>query len=139
MSTIGSEESRRSSRSRPRGVKALGIFNIVLSILVSFGILYSMWCYAALSQTPRPIRPVWTNKPGALAACLVIAMDDPKFMRFVLFDGGTALIFNSIMLATGIGLLHLRRWAARWWTFLASAKIARLTLLGGFFIVAVAP
>ena len=41
--------------------------------------------------------------------------------------------------ATGIGLLNLRRWGARWWTYVAWLKIALPCLLWAYYIVAVAP
>jgi hypothetical protein len=68
-----------------------------------------------------------------------MGMDDPRFTRFTFVDAGTGLIVNGLMFATGIGLLNLRRWGARWWTALAWVKIGRLFLLWGFYILAVAP
>jgi hypothetical protein len=148
MSSTGSAESRPPVNPRPGVVTALGICNIVFSVLTGICIFSSMfWWYAAMSRPGRLSVAVATARPAAaptgpqpmVAFNPFMGMDDPKFLRFSLVDAGTGLAFNGLMLATGIGLVNLRRWAARWWTYLAWAKITRLFLLWGFFIVAVAP
>ena len=67
-----------------------------------------------------------------------MGMNDPKFLVFSFVENGRSCL-NGLMFATGIGLLNLRRWAARWWTYLAWFKIVWLFLIWGYFVIAVAP
>ena len=136
---------------RPGVVKTLGVCNVVFSVLTGLCLFGSTaWLVAMMSgraaslqvraapsaQPTPPSRP--QTKPMA-AFNAFMGADDPKFTRFCFIDAGTGLVVNGIMFATGIGLLNLRRWGARWWTPLAWVKIVRLFLLWGFYIVAVAP
>lgn len=129
---------------RPGVVKTLGICNIVFSALLSACMLSStFWLFALSVQPPQPKVQVTTApQPGnqvMVAFNPFMGMDDPRFLRFCYIDVGTGVIINGIMFATGIGLINLRGWAARWWTVLAWTKIVRLTLLWGYFIVGVTP
>jgi len=145
MSTTASEDQSRPPVSpRPGVVKTLGICNVVFAALAGACISSSMfWWYAATSRRPTismVVKPAAKTGPGpAVAFNPFMGMDDPKFLRFSLVDAGTGLILNGLMLATGIALINLRRWGARWWTYIAWVKIVRLLLLWGFYIVAVAP
>jgi hypothetical protein len=66
-------------------------------------------------------------------------MEDPKVFRFTLVDVVTGGVLNFMMLASGIGLINVRRWGARLWTWTAWIKLVRLVLLWGFYIIAVTP
>ena len=149
MSSTGSGESKAFVRPRPGVVKALGICNVVFSVMTAICVFSSTfwWYYATMSQSakveikvaPTKAAVAPTGPQPMVAYNPFMGMDDPTFLRFSLVDAGTSLLFNGIMFATGIGLMNLKRWGARWWTYLAYVKITRLVLLWGFFIVAVAP
>ena len=129
---------------RPGVVKTLGICNVVFSVLSGFCIMGSAaWWFAAKasgSQTARA-KVVSSTGPGqpVIAFNPFMGMDEPGFVRFSLVENLTGLITDVLMFATGIGLINLRRWAARWWAYLAWAKIGLAVLLWGYYIVAVAP
>jgi hypothetical protein len=137
-------------RPRPGVVKALGIANIVFSVLSVFLLLYSLvwigiaWLQPGEMPAPdNPLNPAAQAAPGNGGTPLVInpfiGMDDPVLVRFFVVDTLTSLVFTAIMFATGIGLINLAGWGAWGWKYLAWAKIARLWLFWGYFIVAVAP
>jgi hypothetical protein len=130
---------------RPGVVKTLGIFNIVFSVLSGFAIFASAiwWIAARTSGSTAPptkvVDPAGPSNTTVVAINPFMGMDEPRAVRFSLVENCVSLITTSLMFATGIGLLNLRRWAARWWTYLAWAKIALVVLLWGYYIVAVAP
>ncbi len=136
---------------RPGVVTTLGICNIVFSVLTGFCIFGSTaWIDLASSDQAAPEGPGQGRGQGQanparrpagpmVAFNPFMGMDDPNFLRFSYVENGTSLITNGLMFATGIGLLNLRRWGARWWTYLAWAKIVLAVLLWGYYIVGVAP
>ena len=133
---------------RPGVVKTLGICNVVFAVLTGLCFFSSMAWMLAMSTSRTTtlkveVRPAAQPAPPGSKTMVAfnpwLSMDDPKFVRFCYIDAGTGVIVNGIMFATGVGLINLRRWGARWWTVLAWTKIVRLFLLWGFYIIAVAP
>ncbi len=130
---------------RPGVVKTLGVCNIVFAVLSGFGILASLgYLYVANASgatIPQPKVTASTAPPNTQVVAInpFMGMGDPTFIRFSVVENAIAAVTSGLMFATGIGLLNLRRWAARWWSYLAWAKIALVVLLWGYFIVAVAP
>jgi hypothetical protein len=132
---------------RPGVVKTLGVCNVVFSVLTGLCLFSSTtYLYVAMRNPARVTVAVNqagpATQPGARPMVTFnpfMGMDDPRFLQFCLIDAGTGVILNGLMFATGIGLLNLKGWGARWWAYLAGIKIARLVLLWGFYIVAVAP
>jgi hypothetical protein len=121
---------------RPGVVKALGILNIVFSVIMLIGVIFSLfWFYAMVTSAQAFV------EPGAGAAVNpMYGMNDPKVLRFTLIDAVTGLAVNAAMLASGIGLINLQRWGARLWTWTAWIKIVRLVVLWGFmYIIVVTP
>ncbi len=130
---------------RPEVVKTLGVLNIAVSTVMGLCLLVSvLWCIAIVASKanrPRP-DPVATAAPGrnpAVESSTLMGIDIPEFLRFAAIDAASGLVLNALMFATGIGLVNLRSWGARWWTWLAGAKIVRLVVVWGGFIVAVIP
>jgi len=136
-------------RPRPGVAKTLGVLNLVIAVaMVAYISLSAIYTFMASHATVGRIdeQPPAANSPetppvvGAPAGSIgVFGMDDPAFVRFVIVDSVTGLILNGLMFATGVGLVNLRAWAARWWTWVAWTKLVRLFLVWGVYIVAVAP
>ncbi len=141
---------------RPGVVKALGICNILFAVMSGLCLFVSMATMigmmsgrgatlkaqvnASAQPTQRPAGP--RRRPGPsrwLRSTRSWGWMTPRSCDSPSSNAGTGLIVNGLMFATGIGLINLRRWGARWWTALAWVKIGRLFLLWGFYIVAVAP
>ena len=141
---------------RPGLVKGLGIANIAIAAVLIAGLFASVAWLIGVSRFQEADGPSagagpvveLANTSGAAspkgAAAQVafhpmMGMNEPGFLRFMVLDIVTAMVLNVAMLASGIGLVNLRRWGASAWTWTAWIKIARLALVWGFFIVAVAP
>jgi hypothetical protein len=158
MSSIGSEEASTHVRPRPGLVKALGIANLVISVITTLCMVSSMaWVFIAIMNPvgaspiavqETPIGPPTSPAPVASAPKAggpmpminpFVGMDNREFIRFSIADAATSTLLNGLMFVTGLGLINLKRWGARGWTWLAWIKIGRLWLIWGFFIVAVAP
>jgi hypothetical protein len=164
MSSIGSEEVSKHLRPRPGLVKALGITNIVISMMTTLCMVSSMaWIFIAI-MSPVEASPVVAEASPSAAPVVAdpapdpapaasppksggpmpvinpfVGMDNRDFVRFSIADAATSTLLNGLMFVTGLGLINLKRWGARGWTWLAWIKIGRLWLFWGFFIVAVAP
>ncbi len=100
-----------------------------MAIFSSLGMIIALVYAAILTQA----------KPDAEAASMFLGMGDRRFLWFTLVDAGSGLILNGFTFASGLALVNLRAWGARVWGWLAPAKIARLVIVWGGFIVAVAP
>ncbi len=147
--SIDAERTEAPVAPRPGLVKSLGIANIAIAALLFAMLLLSIaWLVgatrmrASMTSAPAPMPP--STRVGQVPMVpamnpMMMGMDDPGFIRFTIFDVVTALAANGVMLASGIGLVNLRRWGASLWTWTAWIKISRLVLVWGFFIVAVAP
>jgi hypothetical protein len=68
-----------------------------------------------------------------------MGLDDPRLKVYGWVDPLTAVALNSVMLASGIGLVRRRRWGLTLGIWTAIAKIARLVLLYTYFALAVVP
>ncbi len=138
-------------RPRPGALKALGILNIVFAMVGLACVASSaFWLFAATaSGGPRgeitiPVQGTAAPTAGgpmfkSIAFDPFMGMDDKQFLRFCVASNGIDLLTNGLMFATGIGLLNCRKWAARWWTLGAWAKIALALGVWAYYIVAVAP
>ncbi len=142
---------------RPGVAKALGILNLIFStslcLAIAATLVYVYVLEADRSDVGPPEPPAkvafGSQVPGGRLAISLNAlninalnrsgMDDSRFLWFSAIDSVTALILNALMFASGIGLVNLKRWGARAWTGVAWAKIVRLVLFWGYFIVAVSP
>lgn len=131
---------------RPGLARGLGIGNLVFASIVMVGlVLNACWLLVAFSLEPDPVAVQATPAPSPAGQVQVnvnlttIGMHDDGFIRFVILDSITALILNGLLFASGIALVNLRAWGARWSTWIAWAKITRLVLIWGGFIVLVAP
>ncbi len=130
---------------RPGVVKTLGICNVVFSVLSGISVFISMvWWFTArtsgaMTAQPKVVARSAPSNTTVVAINPFWGMDEPRMAHFSLVQNGIVLVTSSLMFATGIGLLNLRRWAARWWVYLAWLKIVLVVILGGYFIVAVAP
>ena len=114
---------------RPGWAKALGIAHVVTATLATVASLSSVAWLVIVLATPA--------RPGG--ASLLMGMDHPRCLWFMLIEGLTGLIANALTFATGVALINLRAWGARAWDWLAPLKIARVVLIWGGFIVLVAP
>jgi hypothetical protein len=94
---------------------------------------------SAPSPTPTPTPAPTAGSPMVATFNPFMGMQDRSFIRFSMAENGVGLIVDGLMLATGIGLLNRRRWAARGWGYLAWFRIVSVFLLWGYYIVAVAP
>jgi hypothetical protein len=138
---------------RPGVLKTLGICNIVFSVLGGLCILWSVYfliAMAAIRVSPQPVQFQVQVKAQAQQAPKAgvpvtatfnpfMGMNDPSLIRFSYVENGASILLNLLMFVTGIGLLNSKRWAARWWTVGACAKIAVVVVLWSYYIVAVAP
>ncbi len=140
---------------RPGAVKAVGICHIVVaSILIMGDILTCAWLASVVQQSgaepgakaSMPVGVVSVGPGGATTSTStsftfdpMMGMNDPLFIRFMVIDIVTGLAVNGLMMAGGIGLLNLKRWANALWTWTAWIKIARLFLVWGFFLIAITP
>lgn len=109
--------------------KAVGVGHVVVATLSSLMMLATLLWLAIAA---------WA-KPAPGTASLMMGMDHPRYLAFVLVDGLTGLIANGYTFAVGLALLNLRAWGARTWDWLAPAKIVRLVLIWGGFVIFVAP
>ena len=114
---------------RPGWVKALGVCHIVVALLVSF-LMIGMTIWVVAAATMKPIDP---NSAG------VMGERDPRLLWFTVIDAVSGLIANGFTFASGVALFNLKAWGARVWRWLAPAKIARLVVVWGGFIIVVAP
>ena len=149
--SIDQDPPRSPVNPRPGVVKALGVCNVLFSVTTGLCLFGSTaWMIGMLSgrgaafkvevaPTAPSAQPTSPKTKPMVAFNLFMGIDDPKFTKFCFVDAGTGLVANGIMFATGIGLLNLRRWGARWWNALAWVKIGRLFLLWGVYIIVVAP
>jgi hypothetical protein len=139
---------------RPGIVKALGIANIVFAVFGAFSIMGSIvWVGMAIVQPKMRIEArvevVTTPPPPPIAGTTgrpmipfinpFTGMNDKMFIRFCAVDALTGVPITVLMLATGIGLINLKRWAARVWVVVSWLAILRIFLLGGYFILEVGP
>ena len=93
------------------------------------------------------VRPAETGTPPAQAPKQSIAgaihsvtvKDVPLLVKYAVIDLSTASVLNLAMFVSGIGLVKLKGWGARSSDWVAWAKIARLVLLAGGFVVVIAP
>ena len=135
-------------RPRPGVAQALGVLNLIIATTLALYLLASgFWVFLASRATPPPTTPPAT-RPAAgtpfvagmtAGSVSMFGMNDPTFVRFVVADCVSALILNGLMFASGLGLVNLRRWGARLWAPVAWAKILRLILAWGIYILVVAP
>ena len=79
-------------------------------------------------------------------AALSMSMDftrmglaDPKIIAWSWAELISSLTLNSMMLASGIGLLHWKPWARSLGIWTAALKIVRLVLVYGYFVLSVVP
>ncbi len=114
---------------RPGWAKALGISHITIASLSSLMLIVSI-VYALIFAT---------SKSADGGPSVMMGMDDPRYLWFVMIDGFSGLIANGFTFASGVALVNLRAWGARVWHWLAPAKIGRLVVVWGGFIVGVAP
>ena len=133
---------------RPGVVRSLGICNIVFSVLMTLCLgLSTIWFLVAMGQSPTTVPAKVTVNVGSGPATgrpmvsfnPFMGMNDPIFLKFTFIDVGTSTLLNGLMFITGVGLINLKRWSARWWVWIAWAKLLRLFFLWGFYILAVAP
>ena len=133
---------------RPGFATALGIVNITFATIMALALLGAVAWVVGVARTSRAAeglgpRKTTDIKPSVasftVAFDLTMGMNEPGFIRFAIVDIATALTANALMLASGIGLVNLRRWGASLWTWTAWIKIGRLVLLWTVFVVAVAP
>ncbi len=68
-----------------------------------------------------------------------MGLTDPKLIAWSWAELLTALLLNGLMLASGVGLVSLSPWGRRLATGVYWAKIARLVLVYGIWIVVVVP
>ncbi|WP_435006832.1 hypothetical protein P12x_004301 [Tundrisphaera lichenicola] len=124
---------------RPGVVKTLGITNIVLAVLTLVGVITeAMWLYVAIYSGVAEIPP-GTDSAVNSVGITMIGMNNLNFIRFCAVDAMTALILNLAMLISGIGLINLRGWGSRLWSWTGWIKIVRLFLLWGFYLVVISP
>jgi hypothetical protein len=123
---------------RPGVVKTLGILNVVFSVVLLIGLLMGIYWLYAMAMAGTALREKG-GPPSADATVTLFGMEDPKVFRFTLVDVVTGGVLNFMMLASGIGLINIKRWGARLWTWTAWIKLVRLVLLWGFYIIAVTP
>jgi len=114
---------------RPGWAKALGISHITIASLSSLMLIVSI-CYAVVLVMAKPA----DGAPSAM-----MGLDDPRYLWFVMIDGVSGLIANGFTFASGVALVNLRAWGARVWRWLAPAKIGRLGVVWGGFLIGVAP
>jgi hypothetical protein len=143
------ESPARFIHTRPGVVKTLGICNIVFATLGALYVGWSVLVIYAISNSPAPQKVVQVEvkagqAPGPGVPLLAgfdpfMGMRDKNYLRFSIVDDAVNLIISSLMFATGIGLLNLKRWAARGWGVLAWIRIGSAVLLWGYYIVGVAP
>jgi hypothetical protein len=137
-------------RPRPGVLTALGVCNIVFSVLSGLCMLSSMYFLFAMmasnqaaQQAQVKVEVKASAPPGSAGPIIAfnpfVGMNDTNFVRFSYVENGTSLITSGLMFATGIGLINRKRWGARWWTYGAWLKIALPCLLWSYYIVAVAP
>jgi hypothetical protein len=77
--------------------------------------------------------------PGMLDYSKLGMMNDPKMRVWSFTDMFSGLLVNGLLLASGIGLLGLRRWAWSMAMWAAWIKIVRLTFLYGYMTFAIVP
>ena len=69
----------------------------------------------------------------------LMGMDDKNFVRFSLVENGVGVLVSGLMFATGIGLLNLRPWGAKWWGILAWFRLVFIFVSWSYYIVGVSP
>lgn len=84
----------------------------------------------ALEQQPPANMPM---------ADIMAAYRDPRLIGYMIADFSSGILFNLLMLASGIGLIASRSWARIMGLWVAWLKIARLVLVYGFAIAVVVP
>ena len=136
---------------RPGVLKTLGICNIIFSVLGVLCIGWSLMMYLAIAAASPPKAEVkvatpTTPTPAKGAGVPMVAsfnpfmgFEDENFRRFSIVENGWSLLVNSLMFATGIGLVNRKGWAVRGWKALAWVRIVSVVLIWGIYIVAVAP
>jgi Na+-transporting methylmalonyl-CoA/oxaloacetate decarboxylase gamma subunit len=77
--------------------------------------------------------------PGMMDFSKMSMMDDPRMRIWSFTDMFSGLIVNGLLLASGIGLLGLRRWAWSMAVWTALVKIVRLALLYGYMAFSIVP
>ena len=137
---------------RPGVLTTLGILNIIFPLLSGAGILFSVFFLIAASTVspkgggPKVEVKVVAATPGPATGVPISAgfnpfmgMEDKNFVRWSIVENGANLLANLFMFATGIGLLNRKRWAFRWWGYLAWIKIVLAVVLWGIYIVVITP
>ena len=114
---------------RPGWAKALGISHLVVASLMSLVMVVSL-AWAVILASSRP--PAGQPSP-------MMGMDSPRYLWFLVVDVLTGLVGNGFTFASGVALINLRAWGARVWRWLAPAKVVRLLVVWGGFVVWVAP
>lgn len=124
---------------RPGVVTTLGILNVVFSLVILIGLLTEVLWLISATRIAAVVQEGGAGPSAGPPNLMTMGMTDPRFLRFCVIDAVTGTVLNLAMLASGITLLNFRRWGARLWKWAAWIKIARLLVLGGFFVVAVSP
>ena len=114
---------------RPGLANALGVCHLVVASVVSLIMVVSIGWAVVVAASGSADRDT----------SAMMGLDDPRYLGFILVDGVSGLVLNGFTFASGVGLVNLRAWGARVWRWLAPVKIARLVVVWGGFIVAVAP
>lgn len=122
---------------RPGIVKTLGILNIVFAILLGMSAIWSALMTLAVAMAGEP-------DAGAKSATKyeitpLTAITGPAMIRFGVIDLATGVPLQVLMFASGIGMVNLRPWGARWWARACWAKIFRLVMVWSYFLIAVVP
>ena len=87
----------------------------------------------AIESRPKPPNPFAALDLGQMG------LDDPRILTYYWVELMSGLLLNLAMITVGIGLVRRKPWGITLGAGTAAAKIIRLVLVYGYFVLAVAP
>src|SRR4051794_711175 len=95
---------------RPGVVKTLGIVNVVIAVIILIGLVMGLFWLYAVARSGSALREKGGPPSTSSPALGMFGMENAKFFQFTLIDVATGMVLNFMMLASGIGLINVKRW-----------------------------